>query len=102
MTYKRVKPKRTSTDLRGQAFIHAALEELRQNPKKLSIVKQNCLAFKQQPFLKRGLLVAVERFEWVFEVDDDIERVIAQVLAEDYIGNRIRRYPLLFKGVVND
>ncbi|MBD1583880.1 hypothetical protein [Pseudoalteromonas sp. S16_S37] len=102
MTRRHNRQKKNGGDSRGLQFIYAALEELKANPHKLDIVKSNCNAFKQQPFLKKGLLLAVERFEWVFEVDDNIERIIAQVLADDYIGKRIRRYPLLFKGVASD
>ncbi|CAM4189415.1 hypothetical protein [Pseudoalteromonas byunsanensis] len=89
-------------DSRHRTFIIAALDELKAHPSKLTIIKQNCQHYKQQAHLKRSLLIAIERFEWVFEVDDDVDRIIEQILAEDYIGNRIRRYPLLFKGVVND
>ncbi|OHU85388.1 MULTISPECIES: hypothetical protein [Pseudoalteromonas] len=89
-------------DSRHKAFIIAALNELKTHPNKLTIIKQNCQLYKQQPHLKRGFLTAIERCEWVLEVDDDIDRIIAQILAEDYIGNRLRRYPLLFKGVVDD
>ncbi|WP_199886185.1 hypothetical protein [Pseudoalteromonas sp. T1lg23B] len=89
-------------DNRHRAFIIAALNELKAHPNKLAILKQNCQLYKQQAHLKRGLLKAIERFEWVFEVDDDIDRIIEQILAQDYIGNRIRRYPLLFKGIVDD
>ncbi|NOU50360.1 hypothetical protein HG263_07370 [Pseudoalteromonas sp. JBTF-M23] len=102
MTYRVKRQKNKECDSRGLQFIHAALEELKANPDKLDIIKNNCNVFKQQPFLKKGLLLAVERFEWVFEVDDNIDRIVAQVLADDYIGKRIRRYPLLFKGVVSD
>ncbi|CAH9062408.1 hypothetical protein PSECIP111951_03665 [Pseudoalteromonas holothuriae] len=83
-------------------FIIAALNELKVHPEKLEIIKTNCAEFKQQPYLKRGLLLAVERFEWVFAIDDDVQRIAKQVLADDYIGNRLRRYPLLFKGVICD
>jgi hypothetical protein len=83
-------------------YIASVIEELNSHPEKLNIIKENCDRYKQQIYLKKGLLLAIERFEWVFEVDDDVERICVQIMADDYIGNRIRRYPLLFKGVLND
>ena len=53
-----------------------------------------------QQFLKRGFLLAIERFDWVFEASNDVEQICAQILADDYIGKRLRRYPLLYKGVI--
>jgi hypothetical protein len=46
-------------------------------------------------------LLAIERFDWVFEATNDVDQICEQIMADDYIGNRLRRYPLLFKGVVN-
>ncbi|AUJ71988.1 hypothetical protein [Pseudoalteromonas sp. NC201] len=85
-----------------RAYVSKVVEALRGNPSKLKIIKQNCDEFRQQRFLKRGLLLAIERFDWVFAVDDDVERICQQILADDYIGKRLRRYPLLFKGVLDD
>ncbi len=82
------------------AFFDAVFNELERAPHKLAIVRANLAEFQSQPHLKRGLLKAVERFEWVFEVDDDLARIKAQVYADDFIGQRIRRYPMLFKGIL--
>jgi hypothetical protein len=38
--------------------------------------------------------------EWVFEANLSCDEICQQILADDYIGNRIRRYPLIFKGVL--
>ncbi|MBE0390007.1 hypothetical protein PLUTE_b1128 [Pseudoalteromonas luteoviolacea DSM 6061] len=37
--------------------------------------------------------------QWVLAVDDDIDRICKQIMSDDYIGTRLRKYPLLFKGV---
>ncbi|ATC94941.1 hypothetical protein [Pseudoalteromonas tunicata] len=97
-TYRQ-KPKR-KTSLHQLEFIRLVIAELKRSPDKISIIKQNCDYYRQQTFLKKGFLLAIERFDWVFEVDDDIERICQQIQADDFIGNRLRRYPLLFKGII--
>ncbi|MBE0362715.1 hypothetical protein PULV_a0261 [Pseudoalteromonas ulvae UL12] len=96
----RRKPPRTKKDTQHQ-YIERVIEELRQYPTKLAIIKRNCDEYRSQLYLKKGFLLAIERFDWVFEVDDDVERIAQQILADDYIGQRLRRYPLLFKGVLS-
>ena len=81
-------------------FISNVVQQLRENPSKIAIIKRNLEEYRQQRFLKRGFLIAIERFDWVFEASDDIEDICQQMLANDYIGNRLRRYPLLFKGII--
>jgi len=82
-------------------FINQVVEELRANPSKVSIIKRNLELYRSQAHLKRGFLLAIERFDWVFEASEDIDFICQQILADDYIGNRLRRYPLLFKGLIN-
>lgn len=82
------------------AFINSVVSELKNNPSKLQIIRGNLDYYRQQRFLKRGFLLAIERFDWVFEATDNIDEICAQILAQDYIGQRLRRYPLLFKGVI--
>ena len=89
------------TPARLQQHIEAVVAELRQNPDKLEIVKANIEHFKTQRHLKRGFLIAIDRFDWVFEAHTDINKICDHILADDYIGKRLRRYPLLFKGVLN-
>ncbi|WP_247671151.1 hypothetical protein [Pseudoalteromonas sp. MMG005] len=81
-------------------YLNSVLNELRVKPEKLRIIKANCEYYKTQVYLKRGFLLAIERIEWVLALDNDIQRICNQISANDYIGNRIRLYPLLFKGVV--
>lgn len=83
----------------NQSYIEQAVANLKQNPAKLRILRENCELLAQQYSMNKGLLRAIERVEWVFCVDDDIERICKQILDNDYIGNKIRRYPLLFKGI---
>ncbi|CCQ10927.1 putative orphan protein [Pseudoalteromonas luteoviolacea B = ATCC 29581] len=80
-------------------YIQSAVNSLLVNPSKLAIVRNNCENYKKQFSMNKGLLKAIERLEWVFYLDDDVERIAKQVLNDDYIGKRIQRYPLLFKGV---
>ena len=96
----RRKPTRTKKNNQHQ-YIERVVAELRQCPSKLAVIKRNCDEYRSQRYLKKGFLLAIERFDWVFEVDDDIERIAQQILADDYIGQRLRRYPLLFKGVLS-
>ncbi|WP_440056518.1 hypothetical protein ACSLBF_20650 (plasmid) [Pseudoalteromonas sp. T1lg65] len=86
----------------SKRFITQVVARLKDDPSKLNIIRNNLSYYKQQRFLKRGFLIAVDRFEWVFEVDQDVNRICEQLLADDYIGKRLRRYPLLFKGVLDD
>lgn len=93
--------KNRSTPTRNTLFINQVIAALQADPSKLSIIRQNLDEYRQQQFLKRGFLLAIERFDWVFEATDDVQQICSQILADDYIGNRLRRYPLLFKGIVN-
>lgn len=82
-------------------YLLSVINALRANPEKLAIVKHNVDEYQSQQYLKRGFLVALERMEWLFEANLSIDEFCQQILADDYIGNRIRRYPLIFKGVLD-
>lgn len=88
------------TSSRNLQFINQVIVQLKAEPKKLQLIKNNLAYYRAQTHLKRGFLLAIERFDWVFEATDNIDEICAQIMADDYIGNRLRRYPLLFKGVV--
>ena len=81
-------------------FINQVIAQLKSEPEKLQLIKNNLAYYRAQTHLKRGFLLAIERFDWVFEATDNIDEICEQIMADDYIGNRLRRYPLLFKGVV--
>ncbi|MBQ4833455.1 hypothetical protein J8L70_09415 [Pseudoalteromonas sp. MMG010] len=89
------------TPSKNQQFIQAVVAELKANPNKLKVIKSNLEHYRQQTHLKRGFLLAIERFDWVFDATQNIDEICQQILANDYIGNRLRRYPLLFKGVID-
>ncbi|NMR25634.1 hypothetical protein HH219_08860 [Pseudoalteromonas sp. NEC-BIFX-2020_015] len=95
----RPRRKRRTENKNGSAFINNVIERLREDPSKLDIIRKNLDEYRQQRFLKRGFLLAIERFDWVFEASNNVDDICEQILADDYIGNRLRRYPLLFKGV---
>lgn len=80
----------------------AALDELQKHPEKIAIVRSNIEVFRSQRFLKRGFLNALERMLWVFDAHDDVNLICQSILADNYIGGAIRKYPLIFKGVVNN
>ncbi|CAD2223673.1 conserved hypothetical protein [Pseudoalteromonas sp. 3J6] len=88
------------TSSRNLQFIHQVIAQLKAEPEKLQLIKNNLAYYREQTHLKRGFLLAIERFDWVFEATDNIDEICEQIMADDYIGNRLRRYPLLFKGVV--
>jgi hypothetical protein len=98
MNPKRLR-KRTTNKL-NTVFIDQVITELKSHPNKLEIVQANLARYRSQTYLKRGFLLAIERFDWVFEASNNIDEICAQIMADDYIGNRLRRYPLLFKGVL--
>ena len=81
-------------------FINQVIAQLKAEPEKLQLIKNNLAFYRAQTHLKRGFLLAIERFDWVFEATDNIDEICDKIMADDYIGNRLRRYPLLFKGVV--
>lgn len=93
------RPKQRTIHSANQLYIENAVNNLRHDPTKLSILRDNCHILATQYSFNKGLLKAIERIEWAFCIDNDIERICAQILSNDYIGNRIRRYPLLFKGI---
>ncbi|KAF7764566.1 hypothetical protein PCIT_b0602 [Pseudoalteromonas citrea] len=91
----------TRDNVQATPYLIEVLSELQRAPHKVEIIKRNCDYYKTQIHLKRGFLTAIERIELVLVIDHDIERIRQQILANDYIGNRIRRYPLLFKGILD-
>ncbi|KTF16750.1 hypothetical protein [Pseudoalteromonas sp. H105] len=98
---RRVQRNQRASSRRHSNFIHQVIENLKADPRKLDTIRRNLDEYRQQQFLKRGFLLAIERFDWVFEATNDVDQICEQIMADDYIGNRLRRYPLLFKGVVN-
>ena len=90
-----------TTNKKTTTFINLESTELQAHPEKLEIIRRNLNEYREQTHLKRGFLLAIERFDWVFEASNDVNFICQQILADDYIGNRLRRYPLLFKGVIN-
>ncbi|MBQ4800634.1 hypothetical protein J8L73_16090 [Pseudoalteromonas sp. MMG006] len=93
--------RKRTTNKQTTSFINLVINELMSHPEKLEIVRKNLDEYRQQTHLKRGFLLAIERFDWVFEASNDVDFICQQILADDYIGNRLRRYPLLFKGVIS-
>lgn len=81
-------------------YFEQVFAELRRHPDKIAIVRHNIAEFQAQPFLKKGLHTAIDRLLLVFEDSDDIELLYRQVMSED-IGQRVRRYPLIFKGIIS-
>ncbi|ASM52213.1 hypothetical protein PESP_b0687 [Pseudoalteromonas espejiana DSM 9414] len=92
--------RKRTTNKQTTSFITSVINELKANPEKLAIIRNNLNEYRAQTHLKRGFLLAIERFDWVFEASNEVDFICQQILADDYIGNRLRRYPLLFKGVV--
>ena len=76
---------------RHTIFINNVVAELKSQPNKLAIIRKNLDEYRKQQFLKRGFLLAIERFDWVFEATNDVEQICNQILADDYIGNRLMR-----------
>lgn len=99
--YPRKVRKRSDSKL-NTAFINQVIAALKSDPSKLAVIQENLEQYRSQRHLKRGFLLAIERFDWVFEASDDVNFICEQILADDYIGNRLRRYPLLFKGVISE
>lgn len=99
--YPRKVRKRSDSKL-NTAFINQVIAALKSDPSKLAVIQKNLEQYRSQLHLKRGFLLAIERFDWVFEASDDVNFICEQILADDYIGNRLRRYPLLFKGVISE
>ncbi|WMN62171.1 hypothetical protein NI389_20470 (plasmid) [Pseudoalteromonas xiamenensis] len=87
------------TNSKNSAYVEAALEQLKLEPSKLSLLESNCQQFKNEYSFNKGLLTAIERLEWILCIDDDIERITHRVLSDDYISRKIVKYPLLFKGI---
>ncbi|MFC0119560.1 hypothetical protein ACFFK7_16740 [Pseudoalteromonas xiamenensis] len=93
------KVRRRPTNSKNLDYVRAALERLTADPSKLSQLRCNCQQLKREYSFNKGLLTAIERLEWVFCIDDDIERITSQILNDDYISSKILKYPLLFKGL---
>lgn len=85
----------------NQQYILSVITALKAEPEKIAIVKRNVVEYQHQQYLKKGFLLALERMEWLFEANLTIDEFCEQLVADDYIGNRIRRYPLIFKGVLD-
>ncbi|MGO2181881.1 MULTISPECIES: hypothetical protein [Pseudoalteromonas] len=92
--------KKRATSKLNTSFITQVIIELEANPNKLEIIRHNLAYYRTQTHLKKGFLLAIERFDWVFAACNNVDEICAQIMADDYIGNRLRRYPLLFKGIL--
>jgi hypothetical protein len=90
-----------TTPAQHMTYFEQVFAELRRHPEKIAIVRHNIAQFQAQPYLKKGLHTAIDRLLLVFEDDKDIERLYRQVMSDDDIALRVRRYPLIFKGIIN-
>ncbi|MEC8327181.1 MAG: hypothetical protein VX100_14025 [Pseudomonadota bacterium] len=95
------RPRKEKPHPQQQQYLKSVIAALQAEPEKLNIIKQNIAHYQSQAYLKRGFLRALERMEWLFEANLTIDEFCQQIMADDYIGNRIRRYPLIFKGVLD-
>ncbi|MCG7569288.1 hypothetical protein MHM89_05035 [Pseudoalteromonas sp. CNC9-20] len=93
-------PRKTPKTL--QHHSEQVVAALKADPSKLELIKNNLEYYRQQRHLKRGFLLAIERFDWVFSAHRDVDEICDALLRDDYIGKRLRRYPLLYKGVLDD
>ncbi|MEM6983727.1 MAG: hypothetical protein AAF510_12180, partial [Pseudomonadota bacterium] len=75
------------TSSRNLQFINQVIAQLKAEPEKLQLIKNNLAYYRAQTHLKRGFLLAIERFDWVFEATDNIDEICDQIMADDYIGN---------------
>ena len=82
-------------------YLQQVFAELHRQPEKLQLIAQNMQHYKQQIYLKRGFLKAIERLEWIFDEQPSVELVEELVFEDSYSGQRLRSYPLLFKGIIN-
>ncbi|AZG73918.1 hypothetical protein [Shewanella livingstonensis] len=90
-----------ATPAQHMVYFEQVFAELRLHPEKIAIVRRNIAEFQSQPYLKQGLHTAIDRLLLVFEDDDDIELLYRQVMSDD-IGQRVRRYPLISKGIISN
>ena len=58
----RNRPSNTSNKLNTN-FINQVVEELKADPSKVSIIQDNLEQYRAQTHLKRGFLLAIERFD---------------------------------------
>jgi hypothetical protein len=89
-----------TTPAQHMTYFEQVFTELRLHPEKIAIVRHNIAQFQAQPYLKKGLHTAIDRLLLVFEDDNDIELLYRQVMSDDNIALRVRRYPLIFKGII--
>jgi hypothetical protein len=89
-----------ATPAEHTAYFEQVFAVLRLHPEKIAIVRRNIAEFQAQPYLKKGLHTAIDLLLLVFEDDNDIELLYRQVMSDD-IGQRVRRYPLIFKGIIS-
>ncbi|WP_351077107.1 hypothetical protein [Shewanella sp. CAL98-MNA-CIBAN-0140] len=89
-----------TTPAQHMTYFEQVFAELRRHPEKIAIVRYNIAQFQAQPYLKKGLHTAIDRLLLVFEDDNDIELLYRQVMSDDNIALRVRRYPLIFKGII--
>ncbi len=81
------------------AYLSRVFEELARQPGKIAQVRANLDEYRQQRFLPRGFIRAIERCEWVLDLGEDIELLQRAVFEDSDTGRRLRQYPLLFKGI---
>ena len=83
-------------------YLRRVFAVLKREPDKIARVKQNIAEYQQQTFLPKGFIKAIERCEWVLDLGDNVDMLERAVFEDSDTGKRLRRYPLLFKGIIND
>ena len=100
-TAARARPERKQgANKTTERYLQQVFAELEQSPEKIAIIGRNMQYYKQQRYLKRGFLRAIERLEWLFETEPSVDLVKQVVFEDSYSGKKLRSYPLLFKGII--
>ncbi len=102
---KRVKNRRPDVLEQQQArlYLTAVFRKLASEPDLIAVVKENIDTFKGKQHIRNSAKKTLARLEWHFDAEQpDIELLATEVLADDYIGQKYREFPLLFKGVLTE
>lgn len=80
-------------------YFQRAFECLKENPERVSIIKDNLRNYEQQPHLPNSAKAAIKRFQYLLAVTEDPAEMERWIMEDSYEGRKFRQLPLLLKGV---
>ncbi|TKB54209.1 hypothetical protein [Ferrimonas aestuarii] len=98
---RRQKARNYALSQQERDFCTQIISAIEQDPTRLSIVAENLAHYRKMQFLSRGKLRTLDELGWALEVENSLDAIKTMLLSPTRSGQRLRRFPLLFRNVLN-